>query len=113
MIRYSETERTAVINTATSGDNSIIAAPGSGKRLYIDFVTLLPTTAVSVTFYSGAAGTALSGPLPLDAKQAMTVENASQVEHGVLECADNTAFVINLGAAVQVGGFVRYRIGGE
>jgi len=108
MLRYSETERTATINISSSGDNTIVVAPGAGKRIYVDYVSFLPTTAVAVTFKSGT--TALSGPYPLDTLQAFTAENASQIESGIIECADNSAFVINLGSAVQVGGFVRYRI---
>ena len=102
----------ATINISSSGDNEIIAAPGAGKYLAIDHINFLPTSAVTVTFYSGAAGTALSGPYPFDAKQATALDNAMQAQKGVITCGDNKAFVINLGSAVQVGGFVRYRIVG-
>lgn len=98
----------ADINTASSGDNTIIAAPGLGKRIAIDFITLLPTTAVSVQMKDGS--TAYGGPLPLDIKQPFTFENAIHDPEGVINCSDNAAFVINLGGAVQVGGFVKYRI---
>lgn len=108
---FNETERTAVINTASSGDNTLIAAPGAGKRLYIDFISIFPTSAVSVTLKSGS--TSITGPYPLDGKQAVTFENTCELEHGILECANNEALVMNLGGAVQVGGFVRYRIMNE
>ena len=100
----------AVVNISTSGDNEIIAAPGAGKYIAIDHINLLPTSAVTVTLYSGAAGTALSGPYPFDAKQTLSLDNAMQAQKGIITCGDNKAFVINLGGAVQVAGFVRYRI---
>ena len=106
-----ETERKADINTATSGDNTIIAAPGAGKYLAIDHMNFLPTSAVTIQIKDGT--TAYGGPYPLDAKQAYTIENAMHLQGGVIKLSDNAAFVLNLGGAVQVGGFVRYRVVGE
>lgn len=100
--------KNAVINNSSSGDNEIIAAPGAGTYIAIDSINILPTSAVTVTFKS--ASTAISGPYPLDAKQSMVLDNAMQAEKGIITCADNAAFNINLGSAVQVGGFVRYRL---
>lgn len=111
MCGYSETIRKADINISSSGDNTIIAAPGAGKHLMIDFITLIPTSAVTVQMKDGT--TAYGGPLPLDAKQPFTFENAVHYERGIITCSDNAAFVINLGGAVQCGGFVRYRIYNE
>lgn len=101
----------ADIDISSSGDNTIIPAPGAGKHLAIDFITALPTTAVEVQMKTGS--TNLSGPLPLDAKQPFTFENAIRHEKGIITCVDNEAFIINLDSAVQVGGFVRYRIRGQ
>jgi hypothetical protein len=112
---WQETLRTAPINIAASGDNILIAAPTGGGYIAIDFIQIMPTTAVSVTFYSGpqASGTALTGPYPLGALQVVTDENVVQNQHGVMECKVNQAFNIYLGGAVQCGGFVRYRICGQ
>ena len=107
---YWENLKTAVIDISSSGDNTIIAAPANGY-IAIDHVNLLPTTAVSVKFKRGS--TDISGPYPLDAKQAVTLENAIHNEKGIMTCLPGDAFVVNLGSAVQVGGFVRYRIVGE
>jgi hypothetical protein len=98
----------ADVNTSTSGDNTMVAAPGAGKHLAIDFITIIPTSAVSVTFKTGS--TAYGGAFPLDTKQSLTIENAIHNHDGVITCADNEAFVISLGGAVQVGGFIRYHI---
>ncbi len=97
----------ADIDIAASGDNTIIAAPSIGY-LAIDFITLLPTSAVEVQMKTGS--TNYGGPLPLDAKQPFTFENAMQNEHGVLTMGAGEAFVINLDSAVQCGGFVRFRV---
>lgn len=107
-MKYGENLRTASIDISSSGDNTIVAAPTtSGNYLAIDFISLMPTTANTIQFKS--ATTSLGGPLPLDAKQALTWENAMLNEHGVLTCGPNEAFIINLGSAVQTGGIVRYR----
>ena len=79
------------INISTSGNNTLIAAQGVGTYIAIDFISLLPTTAVSVQFVSGS--TNYGGPLPLAAQQALTWENAMKNEHGVITCAPNKAFV--------------------
>ena len=107
-MNYQQVLRKADINIATSGDNTIIAAPTTpGNYLAIDFISLLPTSAVSVQFKDGA--TAYGGPLPLATQQALTWENAMKNEHGVITLTQNSAFVINLGGNVQVGGVIRYR----
>lgn len=105
---FQETEEMASINISSSGDNTIIAAPGDGKYLAIDFIAMMPTSAVSVQLKSGT--TNYGGPYPLDAKQSFTIENAVHYQGGVIKCGNNEAFVINLNGAVQVGGFLRYRI---
>jgi len=94
------------INTNTSGDNTLITAPlatvAPGAYLAIDFLVILPTQAVTVTFKSGT--TAYSGPMPLDAKQTISLDNAVVSQYGTITCAANEDFVMNLSGAVQVGG---------
>jgi len=107
-MNYLSNLRSANIDVASSGNNTIVAAPSTtGNYLAIDFVSLIPTSAVTIQFKSGS--TVRGGPLPLDTKQALTWENAMRNEHGVITCAPNEAFVLNLGGNVQVGGLVRYR----
>lgn len=113
MPNYPENLRKANIDISTSGDNTIIAAPTTeGNYLAIDFISLIPTTAVTVQFVDGTVAETQSdygGPLPLDAKQALTWENAVSNEHGVITLSPNNSFVINLDGNVQVGGMIRYR----
>lgn len=107
---YSGTSRTIALSISSSGDNQVIAAPTDGY-IAIDHINLIPTTAVSLTFKRGS--TAISGAYPLDAKQPVTLENATHKEEGVMRCGRNEAFVINLGSAVQVGGYIDYRVVGN
>ena len=107
-MRFAENLKNAVIDISTGTDNTIIAAQGSGTYFAIDHINLLAETDVDITFKSGS--TAISGTYTFDEKQAMVLDNAMAAEDGVITCADNEAFVITLGAAVQVSGFVRYRI---
>ncbi len=107
-MNYIENLRKADISISTAGDNILIAAPTtSGNYLAIDFISFFPTSAVTVQLKSGS--TNYGGPLPLDAKQTITWENAMKNEHGVITCAPNEAFVMNLDSAIQVGGIIRYR----
>lgn len=112
---FQETLRTAIIDVATAGDNILIAAPTNGDYIAIDFIQVIPTTAVSVQFYSNpsVSGTKLSGPYPLSAQQVVTDENVFQNQHGIIECKVNESFVMKLGGAVQCGGFIRYRLCGN
>lgn len=100
--------KNAVISISSSGANDVIAAPGAGHYLAIDHINLIPTSAVTITFKSGT--TALSGGYPFDAKQTIALDNAMHAQKGVITCANNEAFNIDLGSAVAVNGFVRYRI---
>lgn len=105
---FSDKTYNAVLSISTSGDNTLIAAPGNGRYIAIDFILMFPTTAVGVLLKSGS--TSLSATLPLDAKQAIVVDNAATLQDGIITCANNEAFVINLDSAVQLGGWIKYRI---
>ena len=107
---FQENQKNAVINISSSGDNSIISAPTNGF-IAIDHINFIPTSAVGVKFVHGS--TDISGTYPLDAKQAVTLENPDGWAKGVMNTDPSEAFIINLDAAVQVSGFVRYRIVGE
>lgn len=112
-MNYLSNLRKADINISTSGDNTIIVAPTTtGNYLALDFVSFIPTTAVTVQFKDGTVSetpTNYGGPMPLDAKQALTWENAIHNEHGIITLSPNKSFVLNLDGNVQVGGIVRYR----
>ncbi len=94
---------TAVINFSASGDNTIVAAPGAGKklRIYKVFAVMDRGNQAKLTYKSGS--TAKSGPMDLEI---LVDENTWGL---FLECGVNEAFVINSSAAVQVSGYVLYR----
>lgn len=111
--RFNETELTVPISINSSGDNFLIAAPASSAQyIAIDFMNLFPSGTVAVTLWSGpaASGTQISGTYPLTVGQAITIDNASALEHGVIECQPGQGFNLNLGQAISVVGFIRYRI---
>jgi hypothetical protein len=105
-----ENLKKADINISSSGSNTIIAAPAHGY-IAIDHINFIPTSAVTVQLKDGS--TNYGGAFPLDAKQAFVLENNILNQNGVITCSPGSAFVINLSVAVQIGGFIRYRIIGE
>ncbi len=108
---YQEKLYTAVIDIATSGDNSIISAPGAAHYIAIDFLQVFTPNAVGVTFKHGS--TAFNGKYAFASGQNITMENSFENRDGVLTCGMNESFSINLDASQQCSGFIRYRIIGE
>lgn len=111
-MNYIETLENGVVNFNGTGDNTVIAAPGAGKYLAIDFLAIVPSADVTLTIYSGpnASGTALSGAMPFKANQPIIAENAMHNEHGVITCNDNQSFNLYSTGSSTVTGWVRYRI---
>ncbi len=107
-MQYVETLEKADINIASAGDNTIIAAPGAGKYIAIDSINMVPNAAVIVQLKDGS--TNYGGAYSLTGNQGFVLDNVMQNEHGIITLSDNSAFVINEAGAVQVSGFVRYRI---
>ena len=101
----------APIDFSSSGDNVVVADPGDGRYIAIDFISFFPTTASTVQFLADARE--LSGPLPLDAKQTITWENAMGNEHGLIKTNPGEDFIMNNSSAVQIGGMVVYRLIGN
>lgn len=105
---FAETERKADINFSTAGDNTVIAAPGAGKRIRIDHLNFLPAASTVIQLKDGS--TSYGGPYTLLASTLVFMENTTLEEHGLIELSDNSAFVMNSTVATQMGGFVKYRI---
>lgn len=111
--RFNETEKTAVLSISSSGDNFAIPAPAStAQYIAIDFMSIFPSGTVTVTLWSGpaASGTQISGAYPLTVGQAIVIDNGCALEHGIIECQPGQGFNLNLGQAISVVGFIRYRI---
>lgn len=112
MFDYHETLENGVVSFTGTGDNTVIAAPGAGKYLAIDFLAMVPSADVTLTLYSGpqASGVQKSGAMPFKANQPIIIENAIKNEHGVITCEDNQAFNIYSTGSSTITGFIRYRI---
>ena len=99
----------ASIDISTSGDNTIIAAPaGTSEYLAIDHINFVPNSAITIILKSGS--TSLSGAYSITANQGFVLENSYSDPDGLITCAKGEAFIINLSGAVQVSGFIKYRI---
>ena len=96
------------VDTSTSGDNTLIAAPGAGKYLAIDFILLHPSGGAQEIKIK--TGSTVLLPMDLDDNQPFTIENTIHDPEGIFKCADNEAFVLNLGAATRVTGYIKYRV---
>ncbi len=108
MPNWAEKLYKADIILTASGDTTVIAAPGSGKRIAIDGIYFVVGSAVNIQFVDGA--TAYGGLLRLGANQSIAIENTIENYDGVMTMSGNSAFIMNQSGAVSTGGFVRYRI---
>ena len=96
----------AVIDDASSGDNTIVAAvPGAKIRVLAVF--LMAADAVTVRFESGAGGTALTGQMNVAANGGFVLpyNPAGWCETGV-----GALLNIELGGAVSVDGCLVYKL---
>ena len=95
----------AVVNTASSGNNTIVAAQAAGVKIRVVGFLLVAAGAVTANWQSGAGGTTLSGAMSL----ATGAPNAPGFcPTGWFETAAATLLNLNLGGAVQVSGFVAW-----
>ena len=94
----------AKIDTASSGDTSLVAAT-TGKKVKVVGFFLIASGAVSVKLRSGT--TDLTGAMAVGANGGLVVQGGPAGEH-VIETAAGSALNINLSAATQVSGAVRY-----
>lgn len=101
------------IDTTTSGDNTILAAPTDGSFYAIDFITLNPGGGANLTTLKNIqalADAVQNIVMDLNDNQPITFENAIHEPNGILRTKVNGAFVINLTAATRITGFMIYRI---
>jgi len=98
--------KTAVINAASSGDNTLVAAV-AGKRIAVWAFWVQGEAAVSVRFEDGAAGTAKTGVVDL----ASTESVFSASSGGLVPLwvgTSNTLLNLELSGPTQTNGFVSY-----
>lgn len=98
------TPKFAIIDAATSGDNTLIAAVTS-KKIRVHQVMLIASAAVTARFESGASGTALTGQMQLAANGGFTLPYSPM---GWFETASNTLLNLELSGATSVDGIIGY-----
>ena len=94
----------AVIDAATSGDNTLLAAVAS-NRIRVLSLFLVSAGTVNTRFESGASGTALTGQMNLVANSGFTLPYNPG---GWFETAVNTLLNLELSAAISVDGSFSY-----
>lgn len=98
----------ADINDSTSGDNTIVASAGAGKKIAVWAVMVVSDGTVDVRFEDGAGGTAFTGQIPLQAREGFTYTSGGIVPLWVGTAA--TLLNLELSAAVNVHGSVSYSV---
>lgn len=98
------TPKYAVIDAATSGDNTLVAAV-TAKKVRVLALYLVAAGTVNVRFESGAGGTALSGQMSLVANTGFVLPYNPA---GWFETASNTLLNLELSAAISVDGTLVY-----
>lgn len=93
-----------VLDHATSGDNTVIAAV-TGKKIRVLAITLISAGTVTARFESGAGGTALTGQMTLAVNSGFAI-NCGQL--GCFETAASALLNLELSGNVSVDGFLTY-----
>ena len=96
----------AAINDASSGDNTIVAAAGAGKRIAVLSWSLISDGTVDARWEDGAAGTAFTGQYPFQAREGIA-RNGNGIYPLWIGTA-NTLLNLELSAAINVHGDVSY-----
>lgn len=92
---------------ASSTDNTLLAAQGSGNKIRVHSLTIVAASAVTARFESGTGGTALTGQMPLAANGGVVL-GFNPV--GWFETAANALLNLELGSAVSVAGCFQYTV---
>lgn len=98
------TPKFAVIDHATSGDNTIVSAVAS-KKIRVLACFLVASGSVNARFESGASGTALTGQMNLTTNSGFVLPFNPV---GWFETASNTLLNLELSGAVSVDGSIVY-----
>ena len=99
----------AVIDDASSGNNTVIAAV-TDKKIRVLSYTLVPAADVTIRWESGAGGTALTGQMVLWAEDGVVSQgiSANCGPFGCFETAAGALLNLELSGAVSVDGHITY-----
>jgi translation initiation factor IF-1 len=98
----------ADINDATSGNNTIVAAAGAGKRIAVWAILIVSDGTTDVRWEDGAGGTAFTGQVPLQAREGYSISAGGIVP--LFVGSANTLLNLELTAAINCHGFVSYTV---
>jgi len=98
----------AAINCAGAGDNTLLAAQGAGNKIAVWSVILISDGTVDVRFEDGAGGTAMTGQMPLQAREGFTYSSGGLVP--IFMTSANTLLNLELSAAINVHGSFSYTV---
>lgn len=90
---------------ASNGNNTVVSAT-AGRKIRVVNLFLLSSGIVTVTFQSGAGGTALTGGISLIAQNGFVLPYTD--DSGWFETAAGSLLNINLNAGVSVDGALGY-----
>lgn len=97
----------AVIDHATNGDNTIVAAQGASNMILVHQLVLVAAGTVNVRFESAASGTALTGQMQLTAQTGVVLPFSPI---GWFRTVANQLLNMELSAAVSVDGVLAYTV---
>ncbi len=95
-----------LVSKATQAIAPIIAHPGVGKRVVLDYICLNASGGANVVTLTGAIAPVFS----LAANETLILDNAAHDPKGVFSCNLDQALSITLGSATAVTGYLKYRI---
>ena len=98
------TPKYAIIDAASSGDNTLVAAVAS-KKIRVLAGLLVASGTVTVRFESGASGTALTGQMTLVANMGFQIPYCPA---GNFESTSGVLLNLELSAAISVDGWLVY-----
>ena len=103
----SQAKKFAAIAAASSGDNTVIAAPAAGLKIRVWGLVIVADGTVDARFEDGAAGTALTGQCALSVSSGYTMPIG---EFPWWELTAATLLNLELSGAVGVNGTIVYDI---
>ena len=101
--------RIASVSKNTETSAAIVAAPGVGQRIAIDYIAISAIGGANRITLTGDGGTT-PAVIQLAANGLLQISNDINSSTGIFPCGDNQAFSLALGSATLVSGYVLYRV---
>ena len=99
----------AIVDSAASGDVTVVAAPSGSANIRVFSYNLIAGGSDTIFFANGNDSLQLTGKMALSTTSGQVEE---MFPDGIFETTAGNALLLHKGAAVQVGGSVRYQVYG-